>query len=149
MNRDFFVTWLKLGCLVTSCTGLLAFASSIGADHGLWLWLLDLLTWPLNGVPVNFNQEALLLNAILGGVMAGWGTLMYFIAADPIAQGNMLLARQMLLSILIWFCVDSIGSYVVQIPGNIVLNILFLFMLSIPLLVLSKESKPNTQALNE
>ncbi|MEO1069905.1 MAG: hypothetical protein AAFW95_12425 [Cyanobacteria bacterium J06638_6] len=141
MSREFLVSWLKLGCLVTGITGLVSFAASMEGLSGPWLWLFDLVKWPLDGDPAGFSKETMSVNAILGGVMVGWATLMYFVAAGPIAQGNLQLTRQMLISIVAWFCVDSTGSYLSQLPGNIVLNGIFLVMLSIPLLGLSKATE--------
>ncbi len=146
MNRGFFVTWLKLGCIVTGITGLVSFAASIEEFSGPWLWLFDLVRWPLDGDPARFSNETMSLNAILGGIMVGWATLMYFVAAGPIAQGNMKITRQMIISIVMWFCIDSTGSYLSRLPGNIVLNVIFMAILSIPLLALSKDPKTNEQA---
>ena len=145
MNRAFFVAWFKLGCIVAGIAGLVALTASIEAYSGPWLLLLDLVKWPLDGDPAMFSHEALLLNAIIGGVMVGWAALMYFVAAGPIAQGDTKLARQVLISILMWFGIDSIGSYLSQFPGNIAINIFFLIILSIPLFALSKEPKANAK----
>ncbi|MBE9140040.1 hypothetical protein IQ254_23055 [Nodosilinea sp. LEGE 07088] len=141
MNREFLVSWLKLSCLVTGITGLVSFAASMEGSSGPWLWLFDLVKWPLDSDPAGFSHETMSVNAILGGVMVGWATLMYFVAAGPIAQGNLQLTRRMLISIVAWFCIDSTGSYLSRLPGNIVLNGIFLVMLSIPLLGLAKETE--------
>ncbi|MGJ3250782.1 MAG: hypothetical protein ACFE0J_06590 [Elainellaceae cyanobacterium] len=138
MNREFFLTWLKLGCIVVSITGLVSFAASSETFGELWLWLFDLVKWPLDGDPASFSSDTRSLNAILGGVMVGWEMLMYFVAAGPVAEGDVKLARQMLISVFVWFCIDSTGSYLSQLPGNILLNLIFLVMLAVPLLALSK-----------
>lgn len=143
MSRELFITWLKLDCLVTGITGLVAFAGSIEALSGPWLWLFNLVTWPLNDDPARFSPETMSVNAMLGGVMVAWAILIYCVTVGPIAQGNIKLTRQMLLSILAWFCIDSLGSYLSNLPGNIILNLIFLNIFLVPLLVLSRQGTPN------
>lgn len=89
------------------------------------------------------------MNAILGGVMAGWATLMYFVTASPVAEGDVKLTRQMLIAIIAWFCVDSTGSSLSQLPGKILLNLIFLVLLAMPLLVLSNEIFPVKQTAEQ
>lgn len=141
MNRALFITWLKWGCLITGAAGLLSFAASVEALSGPWLWLFDLAKWPLDRNPASFSPESMTLNAILGGVLVSWAMILYYVAAGPIAQGNVVLARQMLLSILTWFGIDSVGSYLSHVPGNIILNLVFLALLAVPLWMLSQERK--------
>lgn len=123
--------------------------ASTEAFSGLWLWLFDLVKWPLNGDPASFNSETMSVNAILGGIMVGWGMLMYFVAAGPVAAGNITLTRQMLISVIAWFGVDSTGSYLSQLPGNILLNMLFLVILAVPLWVLSKGAATGNQVVEK
>jgi hypothetical protein len=52
--------------------------------------LLDLLDWPLDGSSSTFANESFILNAVLGGVMIGWGVLMYYLA-DELQQSPRLL----------------------------------------------------------
>jgi len=148
MKREFFVTWLKLDCIVFALTGLVSFAASSKAFSGLWLWLFDLVKWPLDGDPAGFSPETMSVNAILGGMMVGWAMLMYFVTVGPVAEGNVTLTRQMLISIAAWFGVDSTGSYLSHLPGNIVLNLIFLMLFAVPLLTLSKTTHIIEQALD-
>lgn len=148
MNREFFVTCLKLDCIVFALTGLVSFAASSKAFSGLWLWLFDLVKWPLDGNPARFSSETMSVNAILGGVMVGWAMLMYFVTAGPVAEGNVTLTRQMLISVAAWFCVDSTGSYLSHLPENVILNLVYLMIFAIPLLALSKATETSEQALD-
>lgn len=141
MTREFFVTWLKLDCIIFALTGLVAFAASSKAFSGLWLWFFDLVKWPLDGDPAGFSPETMSVNAVLSGMMVGWAVLMYFVTVGPIAEENRILTRQMLIAIVAWFCIDSTGSYLSQLPGNIVLNLVFLGLFAIPLLALLKTTK--------
>lgn len=83
-----WLAWLKIACAVTVCVGLIASAASTTVGAAPWLFLFDLLKWPLDGDPVAFAGETFAVNAVLGGVMVGWGTLMYLLAAGPIARGD-------------------------------------------------------------
>ena len=127
------VRWVEVGALVTIATGLVAAAASHPGGEGPWRVLLDLLAWPLDGEPARFAPETSAVNAVTGGVMVGWGTLMYVVARGPFARGDTTLATPMLCSVVAWFVVDSIGSLLAGVPGNVLLNVAFLVLLALPL----------------
>ena len=132
-ERSTVVRWVEIGALVTIATGLVAAAASHRGGEGPWRLLLDLLAWPLDGEPARFAPETSAVNAVTGGVMVGWGTLMYLIARGPFARGDVTLATPMLRSVLAWFVVDSTGSLLAGVPGNVLLNVAFLVLLGLPL----------------
>lgn len=136
MNRRAYLVWLKTASILTVCVGLMAAAASHPSGYAPWLFLFDLLAWPLDGVPSTFDAIARALNAVAGGLMVGWGCLMYLLAKGPLARGDAETARLMLISIVAWFVVDSAGSFAAGIPGNVVLNVSFLVIFGPPLLVL-------------
>ncbi len=70
--------------------------------------------------------------------MVGWGSLMYFLAAGPFRRGDTTLATPMLMAVLGWFVVDSTGSLLADIPGNVVLNVGFLCLFLPPLFALRR-----------
>lgn len=126
------VKFLKISSLLTILTGLISSLASSIATQKPWLLLFDLLTWPLDGSPANFSNEAFALNAVLGGVMIGWGILMFYVSEELVQSPKLI--KGFLVSILCWFISDSIGSYVSGLYGNIVLNVSFLLLSAIPLL---------------
>jgi len=127
---------LKSACLATIATGVVAVAASHPAGAALWSLLFDILRWPMDGQQGEFSSEARVLNAVCGGMLVGWGSLMYSLASGPIARGDRDTRRAFATSVLIWFATDSAGSLAAGWPGNVVLNIIFLIALLGPLAAL-------------
>jgi hypothetical protein len=132
------ILWLRAASVITVLTGLLASFASHPASDRLWLLLFDTLSWPLNGDPNAFDKVSRPLNAVLGGVMIGWGILMHGLLQSKIFCET--IRKVMLRSLLLWFIADSIGSFFAEIPGNVLLNIAFLGMFLPPLLLLKQSS---------
>jgi hypothetical protein len=126
--------WLKTASVVTVITGLAAGFASHPAGEGLWLLLFDILNWPLDGIPAGFDVVSRPINAVLGGVMIGWGVMMYGLLNPKIFSDGIRIV--LLRGLLVWFVTDSIGSLAAEIPGNVILNLAFLGMFLPPLILL-------------
>lgn len=135
------IVLLKTACVGTIATGLVSAAASHPAGEGLWSLLFDALRWPIDGGQGVFSSEARVLNAVCGGMLAGWGTLMYWLAGGPIARGDQGARRAFATSVLIWFTLDSAGSLAAGWPGNVALNCVFLLALLGPLAALPRGHK--------
>lgn len=136
MNLKTALTGLKIASLITILTGFICLIAAHPALQFPWLWLTDLIFWPLDGYPHHFKDETLILNAVLGGVMMGWGSLMYMLIPELVQNRG--LRNKLFISLLIWFVFDSTASCFANAPGNIVLNILFLTLFIVPLSMLKK-----------
>ena len=147
MQTKFFINWLKLACIITGLTGMIAAAASTVSGSGIWLFLFDLLKWPLNNDPSGFQDETLAVNAVLGGVMLGWATLMFFLVNGPISKGNTELIKYILIALIVWFLVDSTGSVLAGLSANVVLNVLFLALFIPPLMALRRNAGINKSIL--
>ena len=145
MPMKFYLNWFKFASILTIITGFISVLASSEKTQLPWLFLTDLLTWPLDGSPAAFVAESFLLNAVLGGVMIGWGFLMFRLA-NEIPRSPQLL-KHIQLALIFWFVTDSIGSYFAGVFGNIVLNISFILIFFIPITKLQKhfDSKPAPQ----
>jgi len=141
MSRQGYITWLKVACVLAISFGVLSVLASFEGGSALWLFLFDILTWPLDGLPTGFEPISYALNAVLGGVMCGWGILLFLLANGPIAEGDHRMANYMFISLDVWFVVDSIGSVVAGIHANVVLNLIFFVIFAIPLLALRKPAQ--------
>ena len=139
LSKNICITWLKAASLITVATGLVSVLASSPSTQGLWLFLLDLLTWPVDGQPSGFQNEAFILNAVLGGVMIGWGTLMFLLSKE--LHTSVHLVKPMKIALLFWFVSDSAGSLAAGVPGNVVLNITFITMFMIPIYFLQRDIK--------
>ncbi len=134
--RVFYLRWLKVSSIITIFFGLVVSFASSPKTQQIWLKLFDLIKWPIDNNPSGFSFEEHVLNAVLGGVMSGWGLMMYLLSQNDIY--NYKIGKIIFSSLLCWFFIDSIGSYFAELPVNIFLNTLFLLMFAIPLLGLKR-----------
>lgn len=141
MSDQSSITWLRFASGVTIFTGILCALASYPATAGAWLFLFDVLAWPLNGDPAGFAADTRAVNAVLGGTMVGWGVLMYRLATVQTFIRIPALPSTMLTGLCAWFFVDSIGSLCAELPGNIVLNCAFMGMFLPPLLSLWRRAR--------
>ncbi len=138
MSMHTSITWLRIACVVTIVTGMLCALASHPATAGTWLFLFDLLSWPLNGDPAFFADDTRAVNAVLGGTMVGWGALMFLLVTPDHMKHNPALPRMLLVALGAWFGVDSVGSLLAELPGNIVLNVGFMVLFIPPLVAIQR-----------
>ena len=122
------VTILKGGALVLVLFGVMAAAAAAPALSAPTLLLLDLAFWPLDGAQSLAAPETRLLCAVGGGVLVGWGALL-FLVADQVGSTDPALVRKLVLtSIGSWFVVDSLGSIAAGAFMNALFNVGFLLL---------------------
>jgi hypothetical protein len=126
-------TGLKFAAAVTVGFGLLTAAAAYVPLQGPTLLLADLLIWPMDGLQTGDNDVTRLMFAIGGGVLAGWGMLMWMLATEGMAQMPDLARRMIITSALTWFVVDSTASILADAPWNVLGNLPFLVMFLWPL----------------
>ncbi|MBM1220099.1 hypothetical protein JQU17_09390 [Ponticoccus sp. SC2-23] len=76
-----------------------------------------------------------LVVAILGGVVAGWGTLVWLVADRLYARDPALAGSMLLISASVWFVIDSTASVIAGAPFNVVLNLLLAAVVFGPILL--------------
>jgi hypothetical protein len=132
MSNEFTPIWLKLAGLFVVLLGLLV---ALGAHPATALpatWLTDLVFWPFNGLETLDAPAARALAAISGGVMVGWGVMMWLVV-DRLMPADPRLARLLLIeSTLAWFVVDSTGSYLSGATVNVLLNTALMLAIVLP-----------------
>ena len=112
MTPAFTTTWLKLTSLFLVVFGLIVALGAHPLTAAPATWLADLIAWPFDGSQSLAAPETRLLAAISGGVMVGWGVMMWLVV-DRLLPVDPRLARLLLIeATLAWFLVDSTGSFV-------------------------------------
>jgi len=132
MTSTSSASWLKLMSLFIVALGLLV---ALGA-HPSPAWpatlLADIVFWPFDDMQRLDSQTAQLLAAIGGGVMVGWGVMLWLVI-DRLMPANPALARLLLIeSTLAWFLVDSTGSFVAGAIVNVLLNTVLMLAIVLP-----------------
>lgn len=72
--------------------------------------------------------------AILGGITAGWGAMIWMLITRIYADQPDVAGPMIVVSTLVWFVVDSLGSVLSGAPFNAVLNLTFLALLVLPVI---------------
>lgn len=124
--------WLRAGSAVAIAAGLLMATGASGALNGPLMVVTDLFIWPLDQAQTGEAAEFRLMSAIAGGVMVGWGALLWLLAGRGLAEAPALTRDVIMWSTPCWFVVDTTGSLVANAPVNAGVNVVFLLMIVVP-----------------
>jgi hypothetical protein len=124
---------LRFAAGVTMLTGLALALAALPALNTAVRLLADLLVWPMDGAETLAAPETRLTLAIGGGVMLGWGLLIWQLAGEPLERAPDAIRGIIRASILSWFLVDSTASVVAGAALNVLPNLVFLCLFLIPM----------------
>lgn len=124
---------VKIAALLTAGFGLLFAVGSHDATDGPVRFLADLLFLRLGDGPGELTNTNHLADAILGGVMAGWGAMMWLLADRLLTRMPSEVKSILTISLLVWFPIDSLGSIASGAWLNAISNIAFAAMFLVPL----------------
>ncbi len=133
MKQETTVLWLKTGSGLTIFFGLLIAAASIPAAAAPVEMLADLIFFPVDRAQDVGAPETRLMGAIGGGVMTGWGIMIWMLVTELYPREPALTKRLIVTSVVAWFVVDSTGSVMSGAPLNALFNVSFLAIFCIPL----------------
>lgn len=133
-------TWLKFAAAVTIGFGLLIGLAAHPATAGVVLFLVDLILWPVDGAQSLAAPETRMLCAIVGGIMVGWGLMMWLVVTRIYPRDPALARLLILTGIGTWFVIDSVGSLMAGAPLNALFNVGFLLLFVIPLRYLPRSA---------
>ena len=133
MTQETTLRWLRFGSALTIFFGLLVAAAASPIAAGPTQFLADLIFFPIDGAQNINAPETRLVSAIGGGVMAGWGVLLWMLSTHLFPRDQALAAKLIIASILTWFVIDSAGSIIVGAPLNAAFNVSFLLIFCVPL----------------
>jgi hypothetical protein len=95
--------------------------------------MADLIFWPFDGRQTVGAPATRLLSAITGGVMVGWGVMLWLVADRLLPRDPHLAAALIRNGSTSWFIVDSLGSLAAGAPLNVLGNAVFLAIFLLPL----------------
>ena len=134
MHSDTTKTWLQVASAVVIGFGFIIALSAHPALSGITRFMVDLAFWPLDGTQTINSPEMRLILAVSGGMMMGWGALLWLVATRLYPRDPALARTMILWSIGIWFIVDNIGSVAAGAPLNVLFNVPFLLVFVLPLM---------------
>jgi len=134
MSKEKTAGLLKAASAVVVGAGVLGLLGT----HPITVWpahqFIDLAFWPMDAAASGSASEARLLWGIYAGILAGWGVMLWQVAARLFPKEPVLVRRIILSSICTWYVIDGAGSIMAGAPMNVVYNLFFLAIFVIPLL---------------
>lgn len=140
LSNSVVINWIRVASCLTILTGLLASLASRPETDALWRFTFDLLKGFNPDRATHFDAASFALNAVLGGVMIGWGTMMLMLSSYITKSKH--ICKIYILSLLVWFVCDSVGSILANLLGNCILNVAFLVMYLPPLVSVYRRPDP-------
>jgi len=125
--------WLKVASDIVILFGLLTALAALSSTAAPTSFLADMIFWPVDGSQAIDTDVAHLLAAILGGVMTGWGVLLYLLTTHLYPRDPKLAKMLISASLGTWFVVDGLGSIAAGASLNALFNLGFLALFFIPL----------------
>jgi len=127
-----WIKWIQVASAAVAGFGLLLVVSPTLARQGF-----SLLVYASPGHIDDFGLEPVryigLAHAVIGGVMVGWGTALYYITSTLLSRGSRIAWNLIALSLSAWFVPDTAYSLLSGYWQNAVLNTVFLLLFALPL----------------
>ncbi|WP_019955957.1 hypothetical protein [Yoonia vestfoldensis] len=133
MTHDFHQFWLRVTAIVVGVFGPVFFLGTMLPTAGPAALTLDLLGWPLDGAQTFADPTTRFLSALTGGFLLGWGVMIWMLATRVHHHAPEAVRRSVLVGLLAWFVLDSLGSALSGNPSNVLFNILVLLVAVGPL----------------
>ncbi|MCB0155502.1 MAG: hypothetical protein KDF65_11970 [Anaerolineae bacterium] len=133
MSHKFHKFWLKITAIVVGAFGPVFFLGTMVATSEPARFTLDLLSWPIDGVPTYESPGTRFLSALTGGFLLGWGVMIWFLSAWVYDAAPEAVRRAVLLGVLSWFFLDSAGSIASGNTWNAFFNVIVLLVAVGPL----------------
>ena len=125
--------WLKITAIVVGSFGPVFFLGTMEPATEPARFTLDLLSWPLDGATTYASPDTRFLSALTGGFLLGWGVMIWCLSLWVYDHAPEAVRRTVLIGLLSWFVLDSIGSITSGNASNAGFNVLVLLLAVGPL----------------
>jgi len=117
--------WIRYLQVVSAAT--LAFGLVMVFAPGLTEWLFGQLLYERGSFPASFSDDATdyvaQTHSVIGAVVAGWSLLVLWVVTLMLSRAVPGAWSGLVLSLTVWFVLDSVASFVRGFPANVVLNV--------------------------
>jgi hypothetical protein len=133
MSHSFQKFWLKITAIVVGSFGPIFFLGAMEPFAEPARFTLDVLSWPLDGHQNFADPTTRFLSAVTGGFLLGWGVLIWFLSYSIFEASSEAVRKAVVVSLLSWFVLDSIGSIASGNASNAFFNVIVLLVAVGPL----------------
>jgi len=139
MTHKMHKIWLKITAISIIAYAILFFFGTIKQMNKAIEVVLDISSWPFDGLQNYDANSTVFLSALLGGILFGWGILIWLLSSRiyDLAPGTT--RKIVLISLISWFVIDGLGSIFSGNFNNVIANVFLLLVLVGPLWVPVKE----------
>lgn len=142
MTIDRSTKIMKFSAIVFIGFGLLSALAAWPPLAGPQQFLVQLIFTDFDGSVTIATQSERLLSAILGGIIAGLGVMLWQLVDKLYQDHPALIGRIIITSLLTWFVVDSTASVLAGAPFNFIGNLGFLALFLVPLMRAKADHAP-------
>lgn len=125
--------WLKIAAISIIAYAILFFLGTLKQTDKLIEVILDISSWPIDGLQNYDANSTVFLSALLGGILFGWGILIWLLSSKIYDIAPEQTRKIVLISLISWFVIDGLGSIFSENPNNVIANIFLLLVLVGPL----------------
>jgi len=112
--------------IVLIAIGIFFAIAALPVLHPVLKVFLQIAYWPIHTVPSDLLVPVPLLVAITGGLMVGFGGMLWSLGTYVTPVSPTAAAKVTQITAWSWFCTDSTASILVGAPLNVILNLSFL-----------------------
>lgn len=109
--------------------------------------IFDPVFWPIGGPDAAIIAYRAWVFAILGGTMAGWGTIMLFVVNYPFRARELWAWNALATSTTIWFILDTSMSLYYRVYPNVIFNVSLFVILMLPIVMTRTEFSRESGAI--
>ena len=139
MTHETHKLWLKITAISIIAYAILFFLGTLKQTVKAIEVILDISSFPIDGLQNYEANSTVFLSALLGGILFGWGILIWFLSSKIYDIAPEQIRKIVLISLISWFIVDSLGSVFSSNSSNAIANIFLLLLLVGPLWKRAKE----------
>ncbi|MEM9687306.1 MAG: hypothetical protein AAF934_10355 [Bacteroidota bacterium] len=133
MSHKFHKFWLKITAIVVGSFGPVFFLGTMTSTLEPARLTLDILSWPIDGIPTYESPDIRFLSALAGGFLLGWGVMIWCLSVWVYDKAPEAVRRTVLIGLLSWFVLDSAGSVASGNVSNAFFNSIILLLAVGPL----------------